>query len=406
LNNSDVLAQPPQNLPPTHYLCHVLKKLKIFVIGPGWPLRGGLATFDELLCRAFQEAGHDCEIISFSLQYPGFLFPGTSQFDHDRKPPKGVKIRSLINSINPFNWIILGNKLKKERPDFVVIRFWLPFMGPSLGTIARRLRSNGHTRVISLLDNAIPHEKRFGDRMFANYFLKSCHGFLAMSHSVINDLKKFAVPQNAVFAEHPLYSSFGDAIDKQAAREHLKLPTGGKYLLFFGLIRKYKGLDLLLEAMADERLKNDNIQLIVAGEYYEDPSYYNEIIARNKLEDRVHLHTKFIPDDEVKYYFSACDLVTQTYHTATQSGVTKIALHFDKPSLVTNVGGLGEIIEHGKSGYVVPAEKASVSDSIVDYYTNNREASFVAATQIEKKKYSWEVIVAKFETLYEGLKKS
>lgn len=373
---------------------------KIYVIGPAWPLRGGLATFDELLCKALNEAGHEAEIISFSLQYPGFLFPGTSQFDETRKVPAGVKIRSLINSVNPFNWLSVGRKIRKEKPDFLIIRYWLPFMGPALGTIARRAKKNGHTKVISLVDNAIPHEKRFGDKMFSNYFLKSCHAFLAMSQSVIKDLQQFNVSRLTTFSEHPLYTSFGEPQDKTESRKKLQLDVNGKYMLFFGLIRRYKGLDLLLEAMGDQRIKDRGIKLIVAGEYYEDAAYYNEIIARLKLEDSVVLHTKFIPDEDVKWYFSACDLVTQTYHTATQSGVTKIALQFEKPSLVTNVGGLGEIIEHGKAGYVIAPDKKVIADSIIDFYDNNREADFVAANKEEKKKYRWEVIVKAFENLY------
>lgn len=373
---------------------------KIYVIGPAWPLRGGLATFDELLCKALNEAGHQAEIISFSLQYPGFLFPGTSQFDETRKVPEGVKIRSLINSVNPFNWLSVGRKIRKEKPDFLIIRYWLPFMGPSLGTIARRAKKNGHTKVISLVDNAIPHEKRFGDRMFSNYFLKSCHAFLAMSQSVLKDLQQFNVSRLTTFSEHPLYTSFGEPQDKSESRKKLQLDVNGKYMLFFGLIRRYKGLDLLLEAMGDERIRQRNIKLIVAGEYYEDDAYYNEIIQRLKLEDSVVLHTKFIPDEDVKWYFGACDIVTQTYHTATQSGVTKIALQFEKPSLVTNVGGLGEIIEHGKAGYVIAPDKKVIADSIIDFYDNNREGDFVAANREEKKKYAWDVIVKAFENLY------
>lgn len=377
-----------------------MSQKRIFIIGPAWPLRGGLATFDELLCKAFIEAGHEAEIISFSLQYPGFLFPGTSQFDETRKVPAGVKIRSLINSVNPMNWISVGRMIRKEAPDFVVVRYWLPFMGPALGTIARRAKKNGHTKVISLVDNAIPHEKRPGDTMFSNYFLKSCDAFLTMSQSVLKDLQQFEVSRITTFSEHPLYTSFGEPQDKIASRKKLELDPKGKYLLFFGLIRRYKGLDLLLESMGDSRVKERGIKLIVAGEYYEDAAYYNEIISRLQLEDSVVLHTKFIPDEDVKWYFSACDLVTQTYHTATQSGVTKIALQFDKPSLVTNVGGLGEIIEQGKSGYVIAPEKTVIADSIIDFYDNHREASFVAATQEAKKKFDWSVMAKAFENLY------
>ncbi len=377
-----------------------MEKKKIFILGPAWPLRGGLATFDELLCRSLIAAGHDCSIISFSLQYPGFLFPGTTQFDESGKAPEGITIETKINSVNPFNWLSVGNYIKKEQPDFILIRYWLPFMGPSLGTIARRAKKNKKTKVIAIVDNAIPHEKRPGDKLFSSYFLKSCDGYLTMSQKVLHDLQQFTDSTTKIFTEHPLYTSFGDAEEKIKARKHLRVDESGKYLLFFGLIRRYKGLDLLLEAMADVRVKNLGVKLLVAGEFYEDRTYYDEIIHKYELKNHVVLHAKFIANEDVKWYFSACDLVAQTYHTATQSGVTKIALQFDKPSLVTNVGGLGEIIFHGKSGYVVPPKAKAIADSIVDFYDNLREEDFVRETIEEKKKYGWDVMVDNIETLY------
>lgn len=378
----------------------LLEPKKIFILGPAWPLRGGLATFDELLCRSLNAAGHDCRIISFSLQYPNFLFPGTTQFDESGKAPEGITIETKINSVNPFNWLSVGKYIRKEQPDFILIRYWLPFMGPSLGTIARRAKKNGKTKIIAVVDNAIPHEKRIGDRMFSKYFLKSCDAYLTMSQKVLTDLEQFTDSDIKLFTEHPLYTSFGEVVEKTKARKYLDLDVNGKYLLFFGLIRRYKGLDLLLEALADERVKKLGVKLIVAGEYYEDSKYYDEIIERHQLQNRVELHTKFIANEDVCWYFSSCDLVAQTYHTATQSGVTKIALQFDKPSLVTNVGGLGEIIFHGKSGYVVEPDAKVIADSIVDYYENNREERFVKETIEEKKKYGWDVMVDSVETLY------
>jgi glycosyltransferase involved in cell wall biosynthesis len=376
-----------------------LKNKKIFILGPAWPLRGGLATFDELLCRSLNHAGNNASIISYKLQYPGFLFPGTTQYSSD-PAPEGINIETKINSVNPFNWLAVGKYIRKQKPDFLLIRYWLPFMGPALGTILRKAKKNGHTKIIAIVDNAIPHEKRFGDRMFSKYFLKKCDGYLTMSHKVMEDLAQFTNSDKKLFTEHPLYTSFGDAQDKAAAKKHLGLNENQNYMLFFGFIRRYKGLDLLLESIADERVRKLNLKLIVAGEFYEDRKYYDDIIEKLNLKDSVILKTDFIPDGEVKWYFSACDLVTQTYHSATQSGVTKVALHFDKPSLVTDVGGLGEIILHGKSGYVVKADAKQIADAIIDYYKENREEAFVKATIEEKKKYSWEVMVDNIETLY------
>jgi glycosyltransferase involved in cell wall biosynthesis len=377
-----------------------LEKKKIFILGPAWPLRGGLATFDELLCRSLNDAGHDARIISFSLQYPNFLFPGTTQYDTTGKSPEGIKIETKINSVNPFNWLSVGKYIRREKPDFIIIRYWLPFMGPSLGTIARRAKKNGKTKIIALVDNAIPHEKRIGDKLFSNYFLKSCDGYLTMSQKVLDDLNQFTNSTIKIFTEHPLYTSFGEIVEKTKAREYLQLEEKGKYLLFFGFIRRYKGLDLLLEAMADERVRELNVKLIVAGEYYEDSKYYEEIIARLNLKNNLVLKTDFIPNEDVHWYFCACDMVAQTYHNATNSGVTKVAIQFDKPSLVTNVAGLAEIIFHGKSGYVVEPNVKEIADSIVDFYKNNRETAFVKATIIEKRKYGWDVMVDNIETLY------
>lgn len=378
-------------------------KKKIFILGPAWPLRGGLATFDELLCRSLNSSGNDARIISYSLQYPSFLFPGTTQYDESGRAPEGIKIETKINSVNPFNWIAVGNYIKKEKPDFLLIRYWLPFMGPALGTILRRAKKNRNTKIIAIVDNAIPHEKRFGDKMFSNYFLKKCDGYLTMSHKVLDDLKQFTNSDKKLFTEHPLYTSFGDAVEKSAARKHLGLNENEKYLLFFGFIRRYKGLDLLLESIADERVRKMNLKLIVAGEFYEDRKYYSDIIEKLDLKNSVILKTDFIPNEEVKWYFSACDLVTQTYHSATQSGVTKVALQFDKPSLVTNVGGLGDIIHHEKSGYVVQPDKKIIADCIVDFYENEREKDFVNATIEEKKKYGWDVMVNSIEKLYQSI---
>ena len=203
--------------------------MKIFVIGPAWPLRGGLASFDQRLCRAFLEDGHDCSIYSFSLQYPRFLFPGTTQYSSD-PPPAGIEIHSFINSVSPFNWVIVGNRLKEASPDLIVVRYWLPFMGPALGTILRRVRKNGKTKIIAITDNVLPHEKRPGDQLFTKYFLKSCDGFITMSEGVMDDLRKFEKSKPAKRVIHPLYDNFGEIISKAKARQYLRsthhLPIG------------------------------------------------------------------------------------------------------------------------------------------------------------------------------------
>jgi D-inositol-3-phosphate glycosyltransferase len=381
----------------------VKNRYKIFVIGPAYPLRGGLATFDELFCRSLNDLGHEAEIISYSLQYPDFLFPGSTQFDTTGNEPKGIKIHTLINSVNPFTWIKTANFIIKKKPDFVVVRFWIPFMGPALGTICRRLKKK-NIKVIAVTDNVIPHEKRAGDTSFTKYFIKSCNGFVTMSKAVLSDLEKFTNSVHKKFLLHPLYTSFGEIVEKKEARKKLNLNPDEKTVLFFGLIRHYKGLDLLLEAMGDARVKEMNIKLLVAGEFYEDKKPYSDIIEKNNLQNSVILCDAFIPNEEVKYYFSAADLLTLPYRNATQSGVTQVAFHFEKPVVVTNVGGLSEIIPHNKCGYVVESNPKAITDAMVDYFTNNRQPAMSAAMKEEKKKYDWSIFSNEIVNLYEEIK--
>ena len=378
-----------------------VNNLKAIIVGPAFPLRGGIANFNEALCRGMNAEGIDTKIISFSLQYPGFLFPGKTQFDTG-KGPQDIAIETKINSINPFNWLKVAGQIKKEKPDLVIFRYWLPFMGPCLGTIAKRIKKGTAIKVIAITDNVIPHEKRSGDRAFTSYFIRQCDGFIAMSQSVLNDLKEFTSGKSS-FLPHPIYDIFGEKLDKKEALSHLKLDPNDKHMLFFGFIRKYKGLDLLLEAMADERIRKMNIKLIVAGEYYEDAGPYNEIIKKNGLEKNIILKTEYIPSEEVRYYFCAADMVAQPYRSATQSGVTQIAYHFERPMLVTNVGGLSEIVPDKKVGYVTEINPKAIADAIVDFYSNNKEEEFTRNTIVEKQRFLWSTFVKGLQDLYKQL---
>lgn len=372
--------------------------MKNLIIGPAFPLRGGIANFNEALCKAFLKAGTHSRIISFTLQYPSFLFPGKTQFDTSGKAPDGIGIIPMINSVNPLSWFKTAAFIRKQNPDYVIFRFWLPFMGPALGTIAKLVKRNKKIKVIAICDNIIPHEKRIGDKWFTKYFVNQCDGFVAMSKSVLNDIKKFTSNPNQVFIPHPIYDIFGEKVDQSLAKEHLGLKKGERHILFFGFIRKYKGLDLLLEAMADEKVKKLNVKLIIAGEFYEDKSYYDEIIERNNLSNQISgLKSDFIPSDEVKYYFCASDLVAQPYRTATQSGVTQIAYHFERPMLVTDVGGLSEIVPHNRVGYVCDVDPKSIASSIVDFFEKNRDEEFAINIKKEKLRFTWENMVKGIE---------
>ncbi len=361
--------------------------MKIAIIGPAHPLRGGgISTFNERLATVLQQQGHVVTIYSFSLQYPSFLFPGKSQFTEE-PAPEGLKILPLINSIHPFNWLKVGNRIRDDRPDLVVVRYWLPFMGPSLGTILRRVRKNNHSRIVCIADNVIPHEHRPGDKQFTRFFIKPVDAFITMSRDVLRDLQRIT-DKPALFTPHPVYDNYGEPLDKKEACSKLGLNPADRYLLFFGFIRKYKGLDLLLQAMQDERVKETGVKLIIAGEYYDDPSEYADLL--HQVRERVHLFTDFIPNDEVRNYFSAADLIVQPYRSATQSGITQVAYHFEKPMVVTKVGGLSEVVIDGKTGFVTEPRADAIATAISRFFDREGIPDLESNLQLQKQEYSWE----------------
>lgn len=369
---------------------------KIIIIGPAYPLRGGLATFNERLARQFINEGNEVIIYTFSLQYPSFLFPGKTQYS-ESAPPKGLKIFTAINSVNPFNWWVTGKKIKAENADLVVVRYWLPFMAPSLGSIIRIIKNNHTTKVIGLIDNALPHEKRLGDKLLTHYFTQALDGFVTMSEFVRRDLHKFT--NKAIkLVQHPLYDNFGQKQDKQFSRTKLNIPKDAFIFLFFGFIRKYKGLDLLISAFEKVAL-NNNFVLVIAGEYYADENDIKDQIANSSVKNKIIEHTHFINDEEVSLYFSAADCVVQPYRNATQSGVTPLAYHFELPMIVTNVGALPDLVP-SSLGLVCEPDTTSIAHSLTSMIDFDFVA-FKSAIQEEKKKLSWEKLTSEF---YEVLK--
>ena len=362
--------------------------MKVIILGTAYPYRGGLSAYNERLAMEYQHQGHEVEIITFTLQYPSFLFPGKTQYSTDPAPTE-LKIYRKMNAVNPFNWIKVGLNLKKKNPDLVLVKFWLPFMAPCLGTIVRIIRSNKKTKVISILDNIIPHEKRPGDKQFASYFVGSVDGFVAMSKSVLDDVEVFDKQKPKIFCPHPLYDNFGEILTRETALKNLELDKNSKYMLFFGFIRDYKGLDVLLRAYAENRFRKMNLKLIVAGEFYNNSEQYFDLEKELNLKGDILWYNDFIPDNEVKNYFCAADIIVQPYKTATQSGVTQIAYHFEKPMLVTNVGGLAEIVPHGKVGYIVEPNANEIADALVDFFEHQSPDRFHKNILTEKDKYSW-----------------
>lgn len=364
--------------------------MNIIIIGTAYPYRGGLAAFNERLAGQFQKEGHQVEMYTFTLQYPGFLFPGKTQFTDDPAPAE-LKITRRINSCNPCNWLSVGREIRKKEPDVVVFAYWMSFMAPCFGTIAREVKKNGKTHCIGLIHNMIPHEPNVLDKLFPGYFVKAMDGFTTLSEAVIKDIEHFDHQDKPKhWAPHPIYDHYGDIIDKHLARKELGLQADGKYVLFFGFIRDYKGLDLLIDAFGDLELQDRGVKLLVAGEFYGDPKPYMDRINSLDISDIVVMHNDYIPDNKVNLYFSACDIVAQPYKTATQSGVTQVAFHFEKPMLVTNVGGLPEIVPDGKIGYVVEPNAQSIADALLKFYKEEKEAAFIEGVREEKKKYGWD----------------
>ncbi|MEY3349064.1 MAG: hypothetical protein RLY46_1103 [Bacteroidota bacterium] len=376
---------------------------KIIIIGSAFPLRGGgITTFNERLAAEFQQLGHEVIIYSFSLQYPSFLFPGKSQYAN-RPEPKNIKIKSVINSVNPLNWIKVGNQIAQEKPSLVLIRYWLPFMSPALGTIARVIRRKKNTKIVCIADNIIPHEKRTADKILTKYFMLPIDGFITMSNKVTQDLLQFNSNANYKQVVHPLYDNFGKIIDKREARKYLKIEPNIKLVLFFGFIGEYKGLDLLLDAMDTDDVKKQSIQLIVAGEFYQNKDVYLDQINQKGISSQVRIIDDFIPDDMVRYYCCAADVIVQPYKKATQSGVTPLAYHFEVPMIVTNVGGLPEMVKDGESGLVCEPNSQSIAEHISEFF-NKGVDYFLPGLKAEKEKFSWSSFVSSIMTLNNEIK--
>ena len=374
--------------------------MKITILGPAHPYRGGLASIMEIMARTFQRRGDEVDIKTFTLQYPSLLFPGESQ-TVATPPPADLRICRCVNTMNPLNWVRVGRRIRRERPDFVLMKYWTPFMAPCFGTIARIARGNGHTKVLCQIDNVEPHEHHLTDKPFNRYYLHSVDGFVYMSEQVHSELRAYS-DAPALFSPHPLFENFGERVERSEACVRLGLDPANRYVLFFGLIRDYKGLDLLLDAWAQLRRagRTEGRRLIVAGEFYTAREPYLNRIADNGLQDEVLLHDRFIPDDDVKYYFSAADFVVQPYKTATQSGVTQIAYQYCVTMVVTKVGGLAEIVPDGRVGYVCEPTPEGVAGAIERMYEGDTLQRFRENCVEERRRFSWEEMCSRITELY------
>ncbi len=375
------------------------RRLKIAIVGPAHPYRGGLASIMESMAREFQSRGYKADIITFTLQYPSLLFPGKSQ-TVDTPPPADLDIRRMLSTVNPLSWWRVGRELRLSAPDIVLMKYWTPFMAPCFGTVARIARRNDHTRVICQIDNVEPHEAHATDHLFNRYYLGSVDGFVYMSEQVHRELRGYSSAP-AIFSPHPIFDNFGERVNRAEACNRLGLDPEQHYALFFGLIRDYKGLDTLIEAWQKFRRKGH--KLLIAGEFYTSREPYIALIERLGLQEDVILHDYFIADHNVKHYFSAADCVVLPYKTATQSGVTQICYNFCTPVIVTDVGGLAEIVPDGRVGYVCEPSAEGVANALERIYTGDTLAHFSAAMVEERKRFTWRSMCDRIEELYEQL---
>jgi len=373
--------------------------MRIILVGPVYPYRGGIAHFTEATAHALKGRGHDVTAVTFTRQYPQRLFPGRSQME-SRPPVRPVPSVRLIDSINPMSWFRAAEHVIREAPDVVVFQHWMPFFAPAFGTIARLLRGQG-IRCISVVHNALPHERRFGDVFLSRYLFKACDGFVALSRVVANDLRRLAgyqVPLQQV--AHPPYHQFGDGLDQKEARKRLNLPTDAPVLLFFGFVRAYKGLDVLLEAMPHVLRYLPEARLVIAGEFYEDEEAYRETIRAQDLTENVVLHAHYIPNDSVASYFSAADVVVQPYLSATQSGVAQVAFHFERPVITTDVGELAEEVPDGEAGFVVPPQDpAQLTAAIVRFFTEEWGDQMSEGVRRIRQRHGWDEVAEAVERL-------
>lgn len=359
--------------------------MKIAILSCFYPYRGGISQFNACLYGELSR-NHDVKAFNFSRQYPEFLFPGKTQYVTEDDEAVPVESISLLDTANPLSYGRTYRAIRNWKPDLLIVRYWMSYFGPSLGYITRRMKK--HCKVISILDNVVPHEPRFFDTPLTRYFLKGSTGCVTLCEAVSEDLLRIKPDARYTVIQHPLYSHFGAKKDRQEAEARLGLKPGKKNILFFGLIRKYKGLDILLEAFG--KLPED-YQLIIAGEPYGSFEPYQQIIDRLPCKDRIVKELKYIKDSEVSDYFSAADLAVLPYRSATQSGISSVSYHFEIPMIVTDVGGLKETIGDRGTGIVVPeGSPQAVCEEIERYFSDPHIAEeCIENIRKEKERLSW-----------------
>jgi glycosyltransferase involved in cell wall biosynthesis len=364
--------------------------VKIAIVSTFYPYRGGIAQFNACLYAELKEQGHEVMAFNFKRQYPSLLFPGKTQYVEVNDSADGIESSRILDSINPFSWESTFRQVKAAKPDLVIVRYWMSFLAPSLGYVCGKLKKSG-IPILAITDNIIPHETKVWDRPMARYFLKRVNAFVAMNQEVNQEVKSLCPGLEGITLHHPIYDHFGAKLNREEALKRLKIPSDRKVLLFFGLIRDYKGLDILLDAFAG--LSGD-YHLIIAGEAYGDFSGYQRKIDESPLKDNISCFNEYIPDQKVPVFFSASDLVVLPYRSATQSGITAVAFHFEVPVIVTDVGGLSEVIQHEKTGLIVDKPEVSlIHDAILRFFKLRESTDFTGNIRNHVKSFSWSAFV-------------
>lgn len=373
--------------------------MKISFLSTFFPFRGGIAQFNAMIYREFEKK-NEVKAFTFKRQYPEFLFPGQTQFVTENDAADQIPAERVLDTINPFTYFSAARKMKASKPDLILTKYWMTFFAPSLGFVLGRMHKKAIR--ISILDNVIPHEKRFFDAAANRYFLKRNDGFVVMSDKVLKDLLSIRPDAKYIRVDHPIYNHFGAVLPKKAAQERLKLDSTKKTMLYFGIIRDYKGLDLLINVFSK---LDDSYQLIIAGEVYGSFDKYQNLIDSSPNKERIHCFNHYISDAEVPVFFSAADVCMLTYKTATQSGITGITQHFELPVIATDVGGLKETVLHEKTGLIVDeVNEELIQKSVERYFAEELAAKFIPAIQEQKAANSWENFVLKLEAFYGELK--
>lgn len=372
------------------------RTMKIVLIGPVYPYKGGIAHYTSLLCQALRQK-HEVQMLSYKMQYPKFLFK-REQKDYSNKKFQIEDAKYWINTANPFNIVASAIKIRKWRPDAVIIQWWHPYFAPCYWILCRIL---GKIPVIFTCHNVFPHERFPLDRFLTNMTLRSGKGFIVQSKKDAEDLKSIKKDANYLITPHPTYDVFRmKNLSKQDAREILRIDANKKVLLFFGFVREYKGLHFLLDAVKKIHKKEPDIQLWVVGDFGEDRGKYINKIRENQIEECVNLVEGYIPDEEVEKYFMASDLVVLPYISATQSGIVQIAYGFEKPVVVTNVGGLPDVVDNEKTGYVVASQNVeAIANAILKFYREDKNINWEENIREKSVEFSWDKMVEKIETM-------